>query len=268
MAFITKMNIIFSLILIIIICIASGEFVRSNQEGFWRFFPFWRHKIFGNSNTIYTPLTAIDSQPNTPGIYYIETLQGGTTVNQLPNIDIRPGSNTILAFTIDYNGQTSGNWTQIIGVTGRPDGSDHRYLAVWFCPNSTTLHIRTATVGNSNNNISDCQYALSPGTHSITIIGNSDPNSGNQTYTVYDRIGGSVNIVAQNVSLSPQADENGKNYFKYNDKRVYIYSSFGYDHTSKQGNRVYEVVLVTSKNKYTLTDADNILSDLKANITN
>lgn len=61
-----------------------------------------------------------------------------------------------LSFTVKTNGIITDNqWHQVIGVTPYPDARDNRFLGVWFWPNTSVLHIRTATLDSWNDDIKD-----------------------------------------------------------------------------------------------------------------
>jgi hypothetical protein len=278
-----KLFVVLCLILTILICIfieplyrgitvAAGTNPENTKtrclEGYrWR-----RGRIFWNQPMVFgVQQNAINNQPDEPNVYYIENVEGGRQTNQLPDTQVIPGSNNILAFTLDYNNQTIGEWSQIIGITGFADGRDHRYLAVWVCPNQNTLHIRTATQGNSNNSISDCDrnYPLVPGINRVVIIGYTDTSRQiNGAYYQYYLVYNNKQLMTPNpVQLPPQTDQNGNLYSNYNNSPVYIYSGFGYKHITEvgSGNRVYDVLFVNScRSKYSLDDDNKILNAVKS----
>jgi hypothetical protein len=69
-------------------------------------------------------------------------------------------SNMGVTFTMKLNSGYNGNWQQILGVTPYQNGSDKRIFGAWLCPWSNTVHFRTATMSNDNDNISDCNVQV------------------------------------------------------------------------------------------------------------
>jgi len=192
---------------------------------------------------------------NTQNVYFVPAVYGSVT-NLLPNTTINPGPNNILSFYINYSGITSGNWTQIIGITTRSNGDDQRYFAIWFCPNSTNLYIRTNTTSSGDDDITSCVYSLTPGIHRIDIISNTQNNY--QYFTVYDN----GNLVTNRKQMSLQAYNNNYNF------PLYIYSSFTWIPTilSQVSSNVYNLLFVTSNNNFdertTLTQLNTFYANL------
>jgi len=103
-------------------------------------------------------------------------------------------SNIAISFDINIRSICNYGWQQVIGVTPDKNGSDKRVLGIWFEPNSTTLHIRTATTSNginitdSNSDIGGNKINLNNYIGkfvNICVIGNLNDNSYTHTFTVY-----------------------------------------------------------------------------------
>jgi hypothetical protein len=100
-------------------------------------------------------------------------------------------SNLAISFDIYINSAVrDGSWHQVIGVTPDINGSDQRALGMWLCPNTTNLHIRTATttngsnMTNGNDNISDCVITLPTGKWlNVCVIGNVNTSTSQWPYT-------------------------------------------------------------------------------------
>jgi hypothetical protein len=205
-----------------------------------------------NANTKMNNL--INSQGDKPNIYYIENINHSTDTtinNQMKGIQVKPGSSNILSFTINYSGNTVSDWSQIIGITTNSNGADQRYFGIWVCPNSTTLHIRTSTNASSNDNISDCTYRLTKGSHRIDIITNTvfQNNQYVQNYQTYDNGNQFANGT---IAVQP--------YGNY-DFPLYIYSSYGYKQQIQSGSSITNVIFASGKNIFTKSDADNLYSN-------
>ena len=191
-------------------------------------------------------------------IYFTESVVG-SRVRLFQGNTIKPGANNIVSFTINFKGvnrghPNTGNWNQIIGLTTNYNGGDQRYLGVWICPGTNTLHIRTETEANGNDNISDCNRPLSPGIHRIDIIGITNDNL-TQTYWAYD-----------NGQLFANVNISGKQESGYNNP-VYAFSSFSnFNHVSELGHNVSRLVVMTGNgNRYnpqTIVDGLNAFNDL------
>lgn len=215
---------------------------------------------------IKTYIPNINAQ-NAMNKYYIQKIEGNQK-NQLPNTIVYPGSNNILSFFVDYDGSRNGNWTQLIGITPSSSGSDNRYLAIWLCPNNTTLHIRTSVAGDGNRSIldgnNDCGYSLTldqaqmPVTRRIDIIGNTNNNS--QTYSVYDTIykyqtrtiTRPTKQIGQTTTMPIQSN------IRYTEP-VYIYSSYNnWNHVSFN---VYNLMFITGKQQFDINTVTTSLTD-------
>lgn len=103
-------------------------------------------------------------------------------------------SNIAISFDINIRSICNYGWQQVIGVTPDKNGADKRVLGIWFEPNSTTLHIRTATTSNginitdSNSDIGGNKINLNNYIGkfvNICVIGNLNDNSYTHTFTVY-----------------------------------------------------------------------------------
>jgi len=188
--------------------------------------------------------------------YFIQTVSGSNQ-KLLLGSSIKAGANNIVSFTINFTGvknsdQRTNNWNQIFGLSTDRNGGDQRYLAAWICPGSNTLHIRTETEANSNDNITDCNYGLSVGIHRIDIIGMTNGDL-SQTYWVYDngKLFANPTISSKRVDafVTP----------------VYLYSSYnGYRHVSELGHSVSSFVLVTGNremNPQTVINGINAFND-------
>jgi hypothetical protein len=100
-------------------------------------------------------------------VYFVESVAGSQR-KLLNGMSIVPGANNIISFMIDFRGVNPGNsqtnnWNQVIGLTADPNGGDQRYLGVWIYPGTNTLHIRTETDANGNDNISRLRPPLERG---------------------------------------------------------------------------------------------------------
>jgi hypothetical protein len=170
-------------------------------------------------------------------IYFVESV-AGSQKKLLNGMSIVPGANNVISFMIDFRGVNRGNsqtnnWNQVVGLTTDPNGGDQRYLGVWICPGTNTLHIRTETEANGNDNISDCAHPLSVGLHRIDIIGITNGNL-NQVYWVYDN----GNLFANPTITGKQ--ERGLT------SPVYVFSSYNnFKHVSELGHRVSPLIIMT-----------------------
>jgi hypothetical protein len=170
-------------------------------------------------------------------IYFAENVVGSQK-KIFNGMSIVPGANNVISFMIDFKGvnrgnQQTNNWNQVVGLTTDPNGGDQRYLGVWICPGTNTLHIRTETEANGNDNISDCAHPLSVGLHRIDIIGITNGNL-NQVYWVYDN----GNLFANPTITGKQ--ERGLT------SPVYVFSSYNnFKHVSELGYRVSPLIIMT-----------------------
>jgi len=189
-------------------------------------------------------------------VYFIEKV-AGSYHKLLGGSSITPGSNNIVSFIINFKGVNGGNpqannWNQIVGLTPDSNGGDQRYLGVWICPGSNSLHIRTETEANGNDNISDCSYHLSVGVHRIDIIGVTNGDL-SQTYWVYDN---------GNVFANPTIA--GKRDYAYKTP-VYVYSSYNnFKHVSELGHDVSRLIVITGNgnmNPQTVVSGLNAFND-------
>jgi len=176
-------------------------------------------------------------------IYFVQTV-AGSHQKMLGSTSISPGANNVVSFMIDFRGINGGNpqtnqWNQIIGLTTDANGGDQRYLGIWICPGANTLHIRTETEANGNDNISDCNHPLSIGQHRIDIIGITNGDF-SQTYWVYDN----GNLFA-NPTISGKTEDGLKN-------RIYVFSSYSnFKHVSELGHKVSPLIIMTGNgNQY------------------
>lgn len=97
--------------------------------------------------------------------------------------------NMAISFDMKIN-SSFGDWQQVIGITPDSGGSDQRVLAIWLCPGTTNLYIRTATTNNGGNstnwddNIAGCSINLPTGQWlNVTVIGNINTNTSQYPYT-------------------------------------------------------------------------------------
>lgn len=189
-------------------------------------------------------------------IYFIQSV-AGSQHKLLDGSSIAPGANNIISFTINFKGVNTGNpqsnnWNQIVGLTPDGNGGDQRYLGVWICPGSNTLHIRTETEANGNDNISDCNYPLSNGLHRIDIIGITNGDL-TQTYWVYDN---------GNLFANPTIAGKRENAYK---TPIYVFSSYNnFKHVSELGHVVSPLIVITGNgnmNPQTVVNGLNAFND-------
>lgn len=107
--------------------------------------------LFLQSNSGIEGLPKTEIITNTP--IYPNTLMKQSFASILtPNGIPLNNENMGFSFTITLKKPANSYWQQIFGITvdGPNNATDKRVLAVWICPNSTNLHIRTSTNNDGN----------------------------------------------------------------------------------------------------------------------
>jgi len=178
-----------------------------------------------------------------------------------------------ITFTVKLNGiptYQGAGWPQIVGVSPYSDGGDRRFFGAWLYPNSTVLHIRTATVNGDNEEIKDLHdFPLEINKeYRIDVISNLTNSGDKQNVVVYLTNITDKKQIRQIINKQMAAprfiSKKGSNLDLINGQidvdKVYIFSSYN-NHNQTTGGIVKDVAFVSGVNDpivpSNLTDAIN-----------